>query len=204
MKRLAAGLSLAAALLWSTGVGLAQDSGTQRDPDSQQGYGSQRDHGSPGNYDTQRNRGDWGRERGRFQRVNLEGRWVAEGRDADSRPDRGDFRGGGMRGMLLPGVIRIDQRPSMVRVTDARHRTLQEILINRRFDPRDQGRFDSQSLMGSWRGSALVVQSTGPRGGAITQTFALQDRGRTLVVRTKREGWNEARTVEFTRVYHRA
>ncbi|HYR52107.1 MAG TPA: hypothetical protein VET83_05780 [Candidatus Dormibacteraeota bacterium] len=204
MKRLAAGLSLAAALLWSTGVGLAQDSGTQRDPDSQQGYGSQRDHGSPGNYDTQRNRGDWGRERGRFQRVNLEGRWVAEGRDADFRPDRGDFRGGGMRGMLLPGVIRIDQRPSMVRVTDARHRTLQEILINRRFDPRDQGRFDSRSLTGSWRGSSLVVQSTGPRGGAITQTFALQDRGRTLVVRTKREGWNAARTVEFTRVYHRA
>ena len=210
MKRLAAGLSLAAALLWSTGVGLAQDSGTQRDQDPQQGYGSQqgydsqRDNGSPGDYGTQRNRGDWGRDRGRFQRVNLEGRWVAEGRDADFRPDRGDFRGGGMRGMLLPGVIRIDQRPSMVRVTDARHRTLQEILIDRRFDPRDQGRFDSQSLTGSWRGSSLVVQSTGPRGGAITQTFALQDRGRTLVVRTKREGGNAARTVEFTRGYHRA
>ena len=172
---------------------MAQDYGTQRDRFSQRDYGSQGDNGYGWG------RGGWGR-----QRVNLEGRWVAEGRDADFRPGRGDFGGGGMRGMLLPGVIRIDQKPRMVQITDARHHTLQEIMIDRRFDPRDQGRFDPQNLSGHWRGSTLVVQSTGPRGASITQTFALENRGRTLVVRTKREGWNAARTVEFTKVYHRA
>lgn len=209
MKRLAAGLSLAAALLASTyaGVAMAQNYGTQRDNTSQ------RDNASQGDYGTSRDRGSWGRDRNRFQGVNLDGRWVAEGREADFSPDRGDFRGGGMRGMLLPGVISIDQRPSMVRVSDARHRTLQDILIDQRFDPRDQGRFDPrsdqgrfdpQNLSGHWRGSTLVVESTGPRGATITQTFALENRGRTLVVRTKREGWNSARAVEFTKVYHRA
>ena len=204
MKRLAAGLSLAAALMAFTGVAMAQDYGTQRDRGSQRDYDSQRDYGSQGDNGNGWDRGSWGRDRGRFQRVNLEGRWVAEGRDADFRPGRGDFGGGGMRAMLLPGFIRIDQMPRMVRVTDARHRLIQEILIDRRFDPRDQGAFDSRNLSGHWRGSTLVVESTGPRGATITQTFALENRGRTLVVHTKREGWNAARTFEFTKVYHRA
>lgn len=82
---------------------------------------------------------------------------------------------------------------------------LQQILIDGRFDPRGEGRSNrSDYLSGSWRGSTLTVEATGPRGGAITQTFALQNRGRTLVVRTRREGSNSGRTVELTTVYRRA
>ena len=117
--------------------------------------------------------------------------------------------------MMLPEVIRIDQRPSLVRISDSQNRMLQEILIDRRFDsrnggqagfdPRDRGRSDRHDyLSGRWSGSTLMVESTGLRGGSITQTFALQDRGRSLVVRTRRDGSNSGRTVEFTKVYRRA
>jgi hypothetical protein len=49
----------------------------------------------------------------------------------------------------------------------------------------------------------LVVERSTPRGGTITQTFALENRGHSLVVRTKREGFGP-RTFEITTTYHRA
>ncbi len=207
MKRRVIGLSMAVALLASTcaGVAMAQDFDTQ------------------GNYESRQSR-----DRDRFQRKSLDGCWIAEGRDAELGRDRGGFRGGRMRGMVLPGIIEIDQQPGVVRISDARSGMLQEIQVDRRFygregdrsDPRDQGRFDSRaqgrfgrrdeswfdgrSLLGQWRGSALVVESTGSRGGFLSQILALRDRGRTLVVRTRGRSPDSGNAVEFTRVYHRA
>jgi hypothetical protein len=103
--------------------------------------------------------------------------------------------------MMLPDFIRIDQRPNMIRIADARNRPIQTITLGGKFDSRGGDRPDYVS--GRWHGGTLVVESTGPRGGAITQSFSIQDRGRTLVVRTRHEGAGP-RTMEMTSTYHRA
>ena len=242
MKRLAASLVAAAALLGSNlaGPALGQDTnalGVVPAPktfDAQQGWGDRSDQdrsgqdryrGDDSNWDSDRSdqnrsRGDdsgwdrngssWGSNRDRSDRAILEGRWIADDREADFRSDRGDFRGRGpMRQILLPDRIRIDQKPSMVRIADSKNRALQLIMLGGKFDSRRGDRFDSSPggkrdyLSGRWRGSTLVVERSTPRGATITQTFALENRGRTLVVRTRREGFGP-RTMEITSTYRRA
>jgi len=251
MKRLAASLVAAAALLGFTlaGTALGQDTNAQGAMAAPQVFNAQQGWGDQGNQDRYRgdnqdsqdpyqgdnqdryqgndqepNRGNdpgwdrsgrgwgsgsgrgngygWGSDRGRFNRENLEGRWVADDRATDSRGDRRGFRGRGpMRDVLLPDFIRIDQGPNMVRITDSRNNPLQRIMLGGTFGSRSGDRPDY--LPGRWRASTLVVDRAMPRGSTITQTFALENRGRTLVVRTHREGFGP-RTVEITSTYHRA
>ena len=207
MKRLAASLVTAAALLGSSlaGTALGQDTNAQgmfgapKTFDAQQGWGDQRG----GNSGQDRNGFDWGSNRGRFDKAILEGRWVMDDQAGDFRSDRGDFHGRGpMRQILLPGRIQIDQRPNMVRIADSRNHALQLIMLGGKFDSRYRGdKLDYVS--GRWRGSTLVVERSTQRGATVTQTFALENRGRTLVVRTRREGFGP-RTMEITSTYRRA
>ena len=216
MKRLAASLVTAAALLGSSlaGTALGQDTNAQgmfgapKTFDAQQGWGdrSDNDQWDQAQWDwdrsgQDRNGSNWGSTRGRF--APLEGRWIMDDRAADFRSDRGDFRGRGpMRQILLPGRIQIDQRPNMVRIADSRNHALQLIMLGGKFDSRYRGdRLDYVS--GRWHGSTLVVERSTQRGATITQTFALENRGRTLVVRTRREGFGP-RTMEITSTYRRA
>jgi len=190
MKRLVLSLTAAAALLGPTlaGTALAQDFQSQASRNANPAFFAQRHQGD--------GRG-WGGDRGRFDKTNLDGRWVADNHSGDARGGRGM-----MRQMLLPDLITIDQRPSMLRITDPRNSPLQTILLGGKFDSRyGDGRPDY--LLGRWNGSMLVVERTTPRGGTITQTFALENRGHRLVVRTKREGQGP-RTFEITTTYHRA
>jgi len=220
MKRFAASLVAAAALLGSTlaGTALGQDTNEQgafRAPktfDAQQGWNDQSNQGRyrGQNSGQDRNGSTWGSNRGRFDSSALQGRWVADNRAADFRSNRGDFRGHGpMRGILLPDFIRIDQKPSMVRIADSRNNALQLIMLGGKFDSRNGDKFDSRYggqsdyVLGRWHGSTLVVERSTQRGATITQTFALEDRGRTLVVRTRREGFGP-RTMEITSTYRRA
>src|SRR6266853_6418433 len=140
MKRFAASLVAAAALLGSTlaGTALGQDTNEQgafRAPktfDAQQGWNDQSNQGRyrGQNSGQDRNGSTWGSNRGRFDSSALQGRWVADNRAADFRSNRGDFRGHGpMRGILLPDFIRIDQKPSMVRIADSRNNALQLIML---------------------------------------------------------------------------
>jgi len=177
MKRLVLSLAAAAALLGPTlaGTALAQDFSQHRQGDGR----------------------GWGSDRGRFDRTNLDGRWVADDHAGGARGGRGM-----VRQMLLPDQIRIDQKPSMLRITDERNQTLQTIMLGGKFDSR-YGQDRPDYLVGRWNGSMLVVERSTPRGATITQTFALEDRGHSLVVRTKREG-SGPRTFEITTTYHRA
>jgi hypothetical protein len=220
MKRLAASLVAAAALLGSTlaGTALGQDTnaqgvlGASQAFNAQQGWNDRSDQDRYRDEDSERarNGSNWGSDRGRFDRTILQGRWVADHRAADFRSDRGVFRGRGpMRETLLPDFIRIDQKPSMVRIADSKNRALQQIMLGGKLGSRHGGEFDSRQrgkpdyLLGRWRGSTLVVEHSMPRGAVITQTFALENRGRTLVVRTRREGFGP-RTMEITSTYRRA
>jgi hypothetical protein len=215
MKRIAAFLVAVAALLGSSlaGTALGQDTnpeGVLAAPqafNAQQGWndGPDQDRNDQARYrddsDWDRNGSNWGSARGRFNI--LDGRWVADNRAADYRSDRGAFRGRGpMSQMLLPSVIRIDQKPSVVRIADSKNHALQLIMLGDKFSSRYRGKPDY--LVGYWQGRTLVVERTMPRGATITQTFALQNRGRTLVVRTRHEGFGWRGASEVTNTYYRA
>ena len=229
MNRWILSLAAAAALGFTlAGTSLAQDTDAQgasgapailneQQDEGNQGFSRYRgdaDGGYRGDADGgygcgwNRDQGGWGWDRGRFQ-TNLEGRWVADNRETDfDRGGFGGFRGfrgqGGMRDVLLPALIQIDQRPNMVRISNRRNRPLQLIMLGGKFDSRYGGDHPDY-LLGRWRGATLAVQHDGPGRSAITQTFSLENRGRTLVVRTRREngGWG-SRTMEFTTTYRRA
>ena len=237
MKRLAASLVAAAALLGSTlaGTALGQDTDAQGALNAPQAFNAQkgwddqsdqaRYRGEDSGWDqngssrgSDRNDSNWGSNRGRFDKAILEGRWVTDDRAFDNRSDRGAFRGRGpMRETLLPDFIRIDQKPSMVRIADSKNHALQLIMVGGKFDSRYGDKSDSRNgseadyrhggkadyLSGRWRGSTLIVERSTRRGGTITQTFALENRGRTLVVRTRHEGYGP-RTMEITSTYRRA
>jgi hypothetical protein len=199
MKRITTGLTLATALLGFTLAGTALGQTSNKldgyDAPEAQSYRGQQDRGDSW--------GRWGQGHGRFNRATLDGRWVADNRSADTR--NGGFGGyggfGGIRDMLLPGLIEIDQHPRMVKIEDARNHVLQQIMIGGRFDPRGR----SDLLVGHWDGPmTLVVERMGPRGAKLTQTFSLENRGRSLVVRTSRDGRGPRGNVQFTTVYHRA
>lgn len=186
MKRLVLSLATAAALLGPTlaGTALAQDFPSQAAPNRNPAFHAQNHEG-------------W--NRGRFGRKDLDGRWVADNHGGDARGGRGM-----MWQMLLPDLIFIDQRPSMLRITDQRNQPLQTIMLGGKFDSRHgYGNDRPDYLFGRWEGSMLVVERPTPRGGTITQTFSLENRGHTLVVTTKREGQGP-RTFEITTTYRRA
>jgi hypothetical protein len=182
-------LTAAAALLIApiAGTASAQDfqAQTQSFVNAQQ-YGR-------GGWDRDHDRGGWN---DRFRAMTLEGRWVADDRNADFD----GFRGRGpMNGLKLPDVFTIDQRPNMVTIANRRNRTIQVVMLGGKFDRWNRGDRPDY-LNGRLYGSTLVVEHPTPRG-TVTQSFALQDRGHTLVVTTRREGF---RTMEFTTTYHRA
>ena len=193
-RRTAPALILGLALLTASagaGQALAQDRGTQ------DRGGQWNDNGDQGWQSGQ----TWHDRGGRFGRTDLEGRWVSERATSDrqGRPDYG-YRGF-VLGQLLPDFLRINQNPNQIRIADFRNNTIQQIVITgpRRFD-----RNDSQVAIGQWRGRKLEVQGFSPRGGRMTQTFSLENRGHTLVVQTRIERRQSGRAFEMEKVYHRA
>ncbi|HEY3155299.1 MAG TPA: hypothetical protein VGK76_01560 [Candidatus Eisenbacteria bacterium] len=222
-RRIAVGLALALALLGSTVVGTATAQAPDPRPDAVSdprqnaadeswraddqgdaaGSWDKRDNGRDQGYDTRDQRNSWDRGNGWGQRAvaDFQGRWVSVGRPVDSRPEPRDFRGRGSQGGFLPGYLRISQRPGMLRIADYDNRTLQQIMIANRYRSPNDGR---GYLTGRWRGSKLEVERDGPRGSTIIQTFSIENRGRTLVVRTRQEGGRSRPVAEFTSTYRRA
>jgi hypothetical protein len=200
MKRknlvLAAVIALVSAALAGTALAQVPQAQTQSPAFNAQQYGRGGDFGQ--NHDGT----GWNSQRERFRAMDLDGRWVADGRDGNAGWDRSDFRGRGpMKGVRLPDVIRIDQQPSRVKIADGGNHLLQLVMLGGKFDSRHGGDRPDY-LTGSWNGRTLVVQHPMPRGD-VTQTFALVNRGTTLVVKTRREGFGP-RTMEVTTTYHRA
>jgi hypothetical protein len=189
MKRLLLSLAAAVALLGPslTGTALAQDIGLQGD---RPGWNSDRGRG-------------FGSDHGRFDKMDLEGRWVLDNQDSEMRFGRGGR--GAMRETLLPNMILIDQKPNMLRIADQGSHLLQTIMLGDKFDLRYGGDRPSY-FIGRWSGSTLVVQHSMPKGVTVTQTFALRNHGQSLVVRTvrTRREFLGPKTTEFTTTYRRA
>lgn len=136
------------------------------------------------------------------------GGWESDDRSAPPMDrgryrDRGDYGDRGvMRGGFLPPQIRIDQRRHILRIADSKSRILEQIAIGggRNSSWGDRG----FGATGHWHGSVLEVERVGPRGAHILQTFALGNRSRTLVIRTRMEGGRSQQALEMERVYRRA
>ena len=183
MKRtIAVGLALALALLGAAAAGPAfAQSGNEM---AQMVYG----------------RGDrterWG-DRDRGDAIDLEGRWIA--RRGYGVPSYLYPRGGtSLQAAVLPPRLVIDQRRNVIRVENFRGRLLQQVVIG---DLRGANR--GGSVFGQWRDSKLLTVWR-VRDTRITQTFALANQGRTLVVHTRQDGRGTRHDIEFTNVYQRA
>jgi predicted component of type VI protein secretion system len=60
-----------------------------------------------------------------------------------------------------------------------------------------------QRLTGVWKGDQLVVQRSGGRSRAMTETITLEEDGHTLKIDTKIESGGSMPSREFKRVYQR-
>ncbi len=100
----------------------------------------------------------------------------------------------------LPDLVRIEQSEAFVRMEDSTGAALEEIAT--RGDAADTTSLPPEvpRLIGQWKGDKLEVTRDNGRGGKITETYALEDKGKTLVLKTKVEA---RRTFEFKRVYER-
>jgi len=119
-------------------------------------------------------------------------------------PREGEQRGeGGMRRPGLPPFLRITSSASEVAIADSAGTTVQEILL--KAIPADAPAVEKHAprVPGEWKGDKLTVTRTNSRGVKVTETFALEDGGKTLVVRTKMEPEGGG-GFEFKRVYRKA
>jgi hypothetical protein len=124
-------------------------------------------------------------------------------------------RGGGLRGGGVPpggaegpraragarfaSRIRITQVGGVLTVADSAGVAIQEIVYEDPAPP-SQG---IRRFGGEWTGSALVAIGEGPRGGLVTEEYALADHGATLEVRTRIEPEGGREALTFVRVYRR-
>ncbi len=103
------------------------------------------------------------------------------------------------RPMRLPDILRIEEQPEYVVLEDSTGADLMQIVIG-------DGKVTSNPAaavlraQGEWKKDQLEAKHEDDRGFKITQTYALEDKGRTLEITTKIEG---RRSFEGKRVYVR-
>lgn len=132
--------------------------------------------------------GMWGGGRGGGMGAEGSGR-MRGGREAE-----GSRRGGPMR-----STIRIDQVDGLLTIADSSGVAFEEIAYEDPAPPRSGIR----RLGGEWNGTSLVALGDGPMGGAVTETYTLQDGGKTLEVRTRILPPEDRPAMDFVRVYRR-
>jgi len=110
--------------------------------------------------------------------------------------------GGGMR-RGLPRFLRIAPVDVGLSIADSAGTVVQEIALRPESGDADGSGDGPPVLPGQWKGDRLEVKRTTPRG-TMTQTFALSDKGQSLVVSTKVEPSGGRPGFENKRVYRRA
>ena len=129
--------------------------------------------------------------------------WQKRPGPGGARPDgRGGRRFGGRGGRrgMLPERMTTERVGSTLRFEDEQGNVLEEIGPGSRSANREGG--PQHAMRSAWKGDVLQIERSGERG-AMTQTFQLEDGGRTLVVQTKRPGLDGQPARDFRRVYRR-
>ena len=140
-------------------------------------------------------RGGWGRRGGGGGEGGGEG-----GPGEAGGPGGGDAQRGGGQRMRLPDFMRIEQSEAFVTLEDSSGTALQEITTRGGSADTTSLPPDVPRLLGQWKKDQLEVKHEDARGGTITETYSIEDKGQSLVLKTKVEG---RRTLEFKRVYQR-
>ena len=150
-------------------------------------------------------------DRGRVGKgpTDLAGEWLLDRAHSDfGKGGQGEWRGrrgpreGGRRPML-PDLIRIEQTSTMVTIADSSGTPLEEIVIGSA--PTEQNPLaapDVRTASGEWRKDGLEAVRQGPRG-KMTQVFALEDKGKVLTIKMKRESEGRGSSREIMRTYRR-
>ena len=129
-----------------------------------------------------------------------------EGRHGGGGGHHGDGEGRGgpeTRPARLPDVMHVTQTKSVVSFEDTSGHVIREITTVAAAADTFAHAPGAQLLSGQWSGSQLVVQHAATSGFKLTETIALEDGGRSLVIDTKVESNGSTPAREFKRVYER-
>ena len=134
------------------------------------------------------------------------GGWTGRGGQGGT----GEVRGGeggpppGPRPVRLPELMHVTQLEGLVSFEDSTGVVLQEVTTLGAAKDTLSHAPGAPVFAGAWIEGRLEFQHPGPRGGSVTDSVALQDEGRTLIVTTRIAARGDMPAREFKRVYHRA
>jgi hypothetical protein len=97
-------------------------------------------------------------------------------------------------------VLHIEQDSAFVQLADTTGTLLEEIAVDSSAVDTSVRARSAQKYSGHWRDGRLEVRHASWLGRMVTDTFELQDDGRTLVVHTKMDADERSPAVEFKRV----
>jgi len=161
----------------------------------------------PSKSDTPGGMGGPGGWAGRGGRGGFGGRHGGGGwRGAEGAPgapgDEGTRRG---RPVRLPGRMKIQQDAGTLTIADSTGAPVEAIAIGRKVEEPPEGMGDANAVptfTGTWNKGRLEIVRNGRRG-AMKQSFALEEDGKDLVIRTTMPARDSQPSREFKRVYRR-
>ena len=139
-------------------------------------------------------RGGWGGRRG----------GGFGGRHGGGAPGEGD-EPRRARPVRLPGRIKIQQDTGTLTIADSTGAPVEMIAIGRKVEEPPEGMGNPNAVptvAGSWNKGKLEIVRNGPRG-TTKQSFALEEDGKDLVIRTSMAAHDSRPSREFKRVYRR-
>jgi hypothetical protein len=120
------------------------------------------------------------------------------GAQGDETPRRG-------RPVRLPERFKIQQDAGTLTIADSTGTPVEEIAIGRKVEEPPEGMGDPKAVptfSGSWNKGKLEIVRSGSRG-SMKQSFALEEDGKDLVIRTSVAARDSQPSREFKRVYRR-
>src|SRR4051812_6850529 len=117
----------------------------------------------------------------------------------------GHHGGGGSRPARLPERFRIRQDADMLTIADSTRAPGEEIVIGHKVEQPPEGMGDANvvpKFAGAWNKGKLEIVRSGPRG-SMKQSFALEEDGKELVIRSSLPARESRPARDIKRVYRR-
>jgi len=201
------GSILAAALITIAGAGAARSTAAKQPPDLSGEWRLDAAHsdmprrGGPGGGGPRA--GGWGGGMGGEGHRGGRHGGGPGGRGAGEGGGEGGGERGGMRPGRLPDDLHVEQHEGALWFADSTGARLLSIHTDAAPPDSAERANGVQQLAGQWKGDRLVVRHPSWRGGNVTDTYSLGDKGRTLTIRTQVDSDGTMPALDFKRVYTR-
>jgi len=106
------------------------------------------------------------------------------------------------RPMRLPDFMHVTMTPALVSFEDSTGAVVREVATVSAAADTFAHAPGALHVAGEWKGDKLVIEREGPRG-KVTETLSLEDKGATLVLKTRMESNGDMPSREFKRVYRK-